>query len=109
MSEKTVILIGSSSASNKATTNFTLLRQFESAGHAVQVCLLQDGVLAALDGGWASVARAQVPSARFCALDVDLELRGLGAQDLAEGVESLSYGGLVEAIMSDGVQVVGML
>jgi sulfur relay protein TusB/DsrH len=109
MSGKIVVLIGSSLASGKATTNFNLLREFLQAGRAVQVCLLQDGVLAGLDSGWANVARAQAPGARFCALDEDLALRGLGPQDLTQGVESLTYGELVEAMMGDGAQVIGVL
>jgi len=109
MSDKSVLLIGSSPASGKATTNFNLVRRLGEAGQAVQVCLLQDGVLAGLDGGWAGAARAQTPGARFCALDEDLALRGFGPQDLAQGIDGLTYGELVEAMMGDGVQVIGLL
>jgi len=109
MSEKRVILIASSPTSGKATTNFNLVRRLADAGHAVQVCLLQDGVLAALDAGWAGAARAHAPGVTFHALEEDLALRGFDSQDLAQGVGGLSYGELVEAIMGDGVQVIGLL
>ena len=112
MSEKRVILIASSPTSGKAATNFNLVRRLADAGHAVQVCLLQDGVLAALDAGWAGwagAARAHAPGVTFHALEEDLALRGFDSQDLAQGVGGLSYGELVEAIMGDGVQVIGLL
>ncbi len=109
MSAKSIILIGSSPASGKAATNFNLVPRLVDAGQEVQVCLLQDGVLAGLDGGWASAARAQAPGARLCALDEDLALRGFGPKDLAPSVEGLSYAELAEAIMGDGVQVIGIL
>jgi sulfur relay protein TusB/DsrH len=109
MSAKSIILIGSSPASGKATTNFNLVRRLVDAGQEVRVCLLQDGVLAGLDGGWASAAQAQAPGAKFCALDEDLALRGFGAEDLAASVEGLSYAELAEAIMGDGTHVIGVL
>lgn len=109
MSERIVVLIGSSPSSGKATSNFNLVQQLVRSGHAVQVCLLQDGVLAGLRSDWAGAARAQAAGAEFQALDEDLALRGFGPQDLAQGVGGVTYAKLVEAIMGDGVQVVGML
>ena len=109
MSDHTIVLIGSSPASGKATTNINLVRRLVESGQAVQVCLLQDGVLAGLSGGWANAARAQAPGAQFCALEEDLALRGLGPQDLAQGIDGLSYDELVGAIMGEGVKVIGKL
>ena len=109
MSEKSVILIGSSPTSGKATINLTLVHQLAAAGQVVQVCLLQDGVLAGLDAGWAKRVRTEVPGATICALDEDLSLRGFGIPDLAPGVVHLDYAGLVQAIMDDGVHVLGVL
>ena len=109
MSERIVVLIGTSPASGKATSSFALVQQLVRAGHPVRVCLLQDGVLAGLKSDWAGGARAPAAGAAFQALDEDLALRGLGPQDLAQGVASMSYAELVDAIMEEGVQVVGML
>jgi sulfur relay protein TusB/DsrH len=109
MSEKSIILIGSSPTSGKAMTNLSLVRQLAAAGQVVQVCLLQDGVLAGLDANWAHTVRTEAPGAAICALDEDLALRGFGATDLAPGVGHLDYAGLVQAIMDDGAHVIGVL
>jgi sulfur relay protein TusB/DsrH len=109
MSKKSIILIGSSPTSGKNMSNLALVRQLAAAGQAVQVCLLQDGVLAGLDAGWAKTARTGAPSATICALDEDLALRGFGVQDLAPGVGHLDYAGLVQVMLGDGVHVLGVL
>jgi sulfur relay protein TusB/DsrH len=109
MSEKSVILIGSSPTSGKAVTNLSLVRQLAAAGQVVQVCLLQDGVLAGLDTNWANRVRTEAPGATICALEEDLALRGFGVPDLTSGVSHLDYSGLVQAIMDDDVHVIGVL
>jgi sulfur relay protein TusB/DsrH len=90
-------------------TNLNLARQLAAAGQAVQVCLLQDGVLAGVDPGWANTVRTEVPGAAIDALEDDLALRGYGVPDLAPGVGHLDYAGLVQAMLGDGVHVLGVL
>jgi sulfur relay protein TusB/DsrH len=109
MSEKSVILIGSSPGSGKAMTNLSLVRQLAAAGQVVEVCLLQDGVLAGLDAGWAKRLRTEAPGTTICALEEDLALRGFGVSDLAPAVGHLDHAGLVQAMLGDGVHVLGVL
>jgi sulfur relay protein TusB/DsrH len=109
MSAKRIVLMGSSPTSGKAMTNLNLARQLAAAGQAVQVCLLQDGVLAGVDPGWANTLRTEAPGAAICALEEDLALRGIGISYLALGVGQLDYARIVQAILSDGVHVLGVL
>jgi len=109
MNDHCLVLIGSSPTSGKAMSNLNLMRQLSAAGQAVQVCLLQDGVLAGLDAGWANTLRTEAPGVAIGALEEDLALRGFGVSDLAPAVGHLDYGGLVQAMLGDGVHVLGVL
>lgn len=61
------------------------------------VLLIEDGVIAALDGTTASAALAAAASDKSVyVLGPDLDARGLGERKLVDGVKVVDYGGFVD-------------
>jgi tRNA 2-thiouridine synthesizing protein B len=59
------------------------------------VLLIEDGVLAARKGG-AFVQALASAGCTICALGPDLSARGVVAEDVAEGIHTVDYGGFVD-------------
>lgn len=61
--------------------------------------LYEDGVYAALAvEGWAERLSPFMPDVRVHVLQADLLARGLGREQLADGVEPVDYGGFVDLV-----------
>lgn len=74
-----------------------------------RILLIEDGVLAARQGG--AFAQALVDAGRGCAiyaLGPDLAARGIGAADLIQGIEAVDYGGFVD-LAADATRVCAWL
>jgi tRNA 2-thiouridine synthesizing protein B len=74
-----------------------------------QILLIEDGVLAARKGGaFAQVLGAAKGISKIYALGPDLAARGVGAEDVLEGIETVDYGGFVD-LAADATRVCAWL
>lgn len=102
--KKVLCMISSPPESANAKRGLALAEEWIKQGHSVKICLIQDGIYAALvkanpvDG---------LESVQWFALTDDLRLRGFQNEDLRSGAQSIDYAHLVQMIMGDVDQVVG--
>lgn len=102
--KKIVCLISSPPESANAKRGLSLAEEWLKQGHSVQICLLQDGVYAALQK---TVLTGQLEKARWYVLADDLKIRGFQNEDLQSGVEIVDNSHLVQMMMGEADQVMG--
>ena len=104
--ESILILVNSAPSSSNVCEAFDLAVRLRQQGYLVSVFLIQDAVLAAVEG---SLAGRLAPDIDCYALDEDLALRGFAAQQLAPGVRAAGYSALVELMLERHDKVIGAL
>ncbi len=102
--KKVLCLVSSPPGSAQAQRAFALAEEWVKQGHSVQICLLQDGVYAALQS---KVQDDTVSPVQWLVLGDDLKLRGFAAEDLRSGVTTLDHAGLVQMMLENFDQVLG--
>lgn len=101
--ERIAVLVASSPASPSATRAFQLVRDLTAAGHAVTLCLLEDGVYGARSGSPAPLEQC----AGVLAVADDLALRGLAAEALHPSCRPGSYAEVVDLLMTGSDRSLG--
>ncbi|MBI5031884.1 MAG: sulfurtransferase complex subunit TusB [Chloroflexi bacterium] len=104
--ESVLMLINSAPSSVNTQRAWQLARMFHEQGQAVSLFLLQDGVLAALQG---ETALRDLPREICCyALSEDLQLRGFTPLKVREQVQVADYARLVD-LFDQHTRVIGAL
>ena len=104
--EPILMLINSAPSSPNASRARQMARTLHKQGHPVTLFLIQDGVLAALNG---ETALRDLPRGIGCyALNEDLTLRGFTPLKLSEQVQVADYARLVD-LFDQHTRVIGAL
>lgn len=108
-SKKKLVVLRSGPAA--ATVGLRSAVEMARQGEKVSICLIQDGVLCALEGNSTSatplLAKAMDAGVELRYLEDDLAARGFGADDVRLGATPLGYDELVELMLADGQLVLG--
>ena len=104
--ESILLLVNSAPASPSAQRAWQMAHTLQGQGHPVTLFLIQDGVLAGLDGE--TSVRDLPPEIRCHVLGEDLALRGFTGLDLGPQVRVADYTQLVE-LFDQHARVIGAL
>ena len=104
MATKKLILVTSGQAGGAATA-LDLATEMRRQGQEADVCLLQDGVLCALQDNetpaGTALGRALEAEVGVYYLEDDLMARGFGRDDVRAEARPVGYGDLVELMLAD--------
>ncbi len=104
--EPILLLVNSAPSSSNAQRAWQTARMLREQGHPVTVFLMQDGVLAGLEGE--TPLSKLPPDIRCHVLGEDLALRGFAPSDLGAHVEMADYAELVD-LLDQHPRVIGAL
>lgn len=99
--ERISVLVTSSPGTAAAQRAFQLVRNLTDRGVQVSLCLLEDGVYAATG------AAPFDACASVLALAPDLDLRGIGETDLNPACRPVSYGDVIDLVMTGSDRTLG--
>lgn len=99
--ERISVLVASAPGSPAAQRAFELVRNLAARGGQVSLCLLEDGVYAATGAAPFGACAAVL------ALASDLGLRGLAESDLTPACRPVSYGDVIDLVMTGSDRTLG--
>ncbi len=108
--ESTLLVLAAAPAEQRTASCLRLACTLRQSGNDVEVLLLQDAVLLAIQragGGGHPLAEGSVKGVRFLVLDDDLRLRGFGKDDLADSAQLVTYRTAVRRMTQEGTSVKG--
>jgi sulfur transfer complex TusBCD TusB component (DsrH family) len=108
--ESTLLVLTAAPEEVRTASCLRLARTLRQAGNDVEVLLLQDAVLLAIQragGGGQPLAKGLREGLRFLVLEDDLWLRGFGKDDLGESAQLTSYRAAIRRMAEAGAAVKG--
>ncbi len=108
--ESTLLVLTAAPEEVRTASCLRLARTLRQAGNDVEVLLLQDAVLLAVQrsaGGGHPLEGVLREGVRFLVLEDDLRLRGFGKDDLGESAQLTSYRAAICRMADGGASVKG--
>ncbi len=108
--ESTLLVLTATPDEPRTASCLRLARSLRHAGNDVEVLLLQDAVLLAIqrsDGGGHRLAQGLGEGLRFLVLEDDLRLRGFGKDDLCQSAELVTYRTAIRRMAQEDASVKG--
>ncbi len=108
--ESTLLVLTAAPEEVRTASCLRLARTLRQAGNDVEVLLLQDAVLLAVQrsaGGGHPLEGVLRAGVRFLVLEDDLRLRGFGKDDLGDSAQLASYRAAIRRMAEAGTAVKG--